>query len=285
VKVIRTVADMGEEALAIIRSSKSYGFVPTMGALHEGHVSLIRRAANENDIVAVSIFVNPTQFNENDDFEKYPRNIEADLALAEEAGADIVFNPEPEDMFSDKRDTLVMPNKLTNHLCGLSRGKGHFIGVCTVVSKLFNIIRPEKAYFGQKDAQQALIIQRMVHDLNFPVKIEICPIIREDDGLALSSRNVRIPENMRHEALSLSRALTHGKALIEDGATNAPEVINAMCEKVIEAGDVEIDYIDIVSTETLEDVAEIDDLVLLAGAIKVGGVRLIDNMLAAPAGK
>ncbi len=284
-KVIRTVADMGEEALAIIRSSKSYGFVPTMGALHEGHVSLIRRAANENDIVAVSIFVNPTQFNENDDFEKYPRNIEADLALAEEAGADIVFNPEPEDMFSDKRDTLVMPNKLTNHLCGLSRGKGHFIGVCTVVSKLFNIIRPEKAYFGQKDAQQALIIQRMVHDLNFPVKIEICPIIREDDGLALSSRNVRIPENMRHEALSLSRALTHGKALIEDGATNAPEVINAMCEKVIEAGDVEIDYIDIVSTETLEDVAEIDDLVLLAGAIKVGGVRLIDNMLAAPAGK
>lgn len=282
-KIIETIEDMAAEALAILRSGKTHGFVPTMGALHEGHAALIEQAAQECEIVTVSIFVNPIQFNEGEDFEKYPRTFEADVEKATAAGASIIFAPTAQQMYPENRQTVVMVDKLTNHLCGISRGRGHFAGVCTVVAKLFNIVRPDFAYFGQKDAQQALILQRMAIDLNFPLKIRVCPIIREKDGLAMSSRNVRIPPEKREEALALWRALSLGRELIEAGERNSTQIISRMAETILESGDIEIDYIDIVSTETLEDVETIDDLVMLAGAIRLADVRLIDNVLAAPA--
>lgn len=286
-KIINTVKDMQLEARDIIKSSQTHGFVPTMGNLHEGHLSLIRKAAEENDVVSVSIFVNPSQFEDPADLEEYPRTVEDDIEAASEAGADIIFLPEAEDMYSERRDTVVLPNKLTEHLCGLSRGKAHFIGVCTVVAKLFNIFLPSKAYFGQKDAQQALIIQRMVIDLNFPVEIVISPIIREEDGLAMSSRNARIKEGRRESALSLYRALNIGREMIEkQGIETSSEIINAMAESILENDGVEIDYIDIVSTETLEDAEKVDDVVMIAGAIRLDDdLRLIDNILTAPGGK
>ena len=283
-KVINTIEEMQAEGLQIIRSNLTHGFVPTMGALHDGHISLIEAAREECDTVTVSIFVNPTQFDDDSDLQNYPSTLEDDLNKAEKAGADIIFAPNATEMYSTNRDTVVMVDKLANHLCGLSRGRGHFIGVCTVVSKLFNITRADVAYFGQKDAQQALIIQRMIHDLNIPIKIKICPIVRERDGLAMSSRNKRLREGQREEALSLYKALTLGKKMIEeDGITDAMKVINKMVELIIEHGNIEVDYMDIVNPDTLEDVEEIDDLVLIAGAIKLGEeLRLIDNILAAP---
>ncbi len=282
-KVIETVEDMAQEALAILRSGKRHGFVPTMGALHAGHASLIEQARQECEIVTVSIFVNPTQFNEQTDFELYPRTLEADCRLAQEAGADIVFAPESGAMFPANRDTVVMVDRLADHLCGISRGRGHFVGVCTVVAKLFNIVRPDAAYFGQKDAQQALILQRMALDLNFPTQVKICPIVREKDGLAMSSRNARLPENRREDALSLWRALSLGREMIEAGERDARTVMNAMAESVLAHEGVELDYLDIVNTETLDDVETIDDLVMIAGAIRLADVRLIDNVLVAPA--
>ncbi len=282
-KIIHTIEEMQEEGLNILRSGMIQGFVPTMGALHAGHLSLIEAAREDADIVTVSIFLNPTQFDDPEDLDKYPKSFEEDLAQAEAAGADIIFAPSAETMYAPNRDTVVMVDRLTNHLCGLSRGRGHFIGVCTVVTKLLNITRAEYAYFGQKDAQQALIIQRMIIDLNIPVKMKICPIIREKNGLAMSSRNKRIqPEDM-DAALSLYRALKIGEEMITQGHSNAAEILNKMVESIIHAGTAEVDYMDIVSPETLDDVEEIDDLVLIAGAIKLGDdLRLIDNILAAP---
>ncbi len=282
-KQITSVAEMQAEARQLLKRDVTIGLVPTMGALHEGHLSLIRKAAEENDEVVVSIFVNPIQFNDSKDLDNYPRTLEEDLALAEDAGATIVFTPEAEHMYHSDNETMVQVTRLTNHLCGIARGSGHFIGVCTVVAKLFNIVHPDVAYFGQKDAQQALVIQRMVRDLNFPLKVEICPIIREKDGLAMSSRNKRLTDEQREEALALFGALELGKELIESGEKNSLTVINQMCEHILAHGDIEIDYMNIVSTETLDDVETIDEMVLLAGAVFVGDVRLIDNMLVDPA--
>lgn len=279
---ITTVREMQDEARQMLRRDARIGFVPTMGALHEGHLSLIRRAAEENDEVVLSIFVNPIQFNDPRDLDNYPRTLEQDLALAEEAGATLAFTPDAAEMYREGNETMVQVTRLTNHLCGIARGLGHFVGVCTVVAKLFNIVRPDAAYFGQKDAQQALVVQRMARDLNFPVKIEICPIIREKDGLAMSSRNVRLDPAKRESSLALYNALCLGKKLVEDGEKSSLAVINAMCEQILEHEDIEIDYLNIVSTETLEDVETIDDLVLMAGAVFVSDVRLIDNMLVGP---
>ncbi len=282
-KIINTIAEMQAEGLNILRSSMIHGLVPTMGALHDGHLSLIEAAKEECDIVTVSIFLNPTQFDNESDLENYPKTFEDDVEKAVAAGADIIFAPRADEMYSSKRDTVVMVDKLANHLCGLSRGRGHFIGVCTVVTKLFNITRTEYAYFGQKDAQQALIIQRMIIDLNIPVKMKICPIVREESGLALSSRNKRIQPGQTEQALSLYNALKLGEKLIAEGERNASTIINRMVESIIETGDIEVDYLDIVSPETLDDVEEIEDLVLIAGAIKLDNdLRLIDNILAAP---
>lgn len=282
-KVITTIEEMAQESLAILRSGKRHGFVPTMGALHAGHASLIEQARHECEIVTVSIFVNPTQFNEQADFDLYPRTFETDCRLAQDAGADIIFSPEAEAMFPKTRDTVVMVDRLADHLCGISRGRGHFAGVCTVVAKLFNIVRPDAAYFGQKDAQQALILQRMALDLNFPVQLRICEIVREKDGLAMSSRNARLPENRREDALALWRALSLGREMIEGGERDARTVMNAMAESVLAHEGVELDYLDIVDTETLDDVETIEDLVMIAGAVRLADVRLIDNVLVAPA--
>ena len=283
-RVISTIDEMREEIRLHKQREATIGFVPTMGALHEGHLSLIRRAREENDVVAISIFVNPTQFDEEQDFDGYPRELAEDSALAEAEGVDIVFTPEADAMYDPQRDTVVMVNRLADHLCGISRGRGHFIGVCTVCTKLFNIVQPDAAYFGQKDAQQALIIQRMVTDLNLALRIEICPIVREEDGLALSSRNRNIPEPKRQSALGLYKALCSGRELIRTGVDDAQAVFNAMMESLLADENLEVDYLHIVSPETLEDVEKIDAPVLMAGAIRVGGVRLIDNVLVGPDG-
>ncbi len=281
-QVIHGIETMQEWALTSLRGGTDCGFVPTMGALHEGHLSLVDRAVAENDNVVMSIFVNPIQFNEEGDYQSYPVDLELDARLAEEAGVDVLFAPTPEAMYAPGRDTIVQVNRLASRLCGISRGRGHFIGVCTVVAKLFNIVMPRRAYFGQKDAQQAIIIQRMVTDLNFPVEIVVCPIVREEDGLAMSSRNVRIPPELRPSALRLHHALEHGRAAIAEGERDAAQLMNAMAEQMLEEPCVEVDYIDILSPETLEDVARVDDVVLIAGAVRVGGVRLIDNVLVDP---
>lgn len=277
-QVIDDILQMQRVALDAIRQDLRVGFVPTMGALHEGHLSLIRRSVAENDRTVVSIFVNPTQFNEDGDFETYPRTVEDDLDAAREAGVDIVFTPDAESMYLPGRDTVVQVNEMASGLCGMSRGRGHFIGVCTVVAKLFNLVQPTRAYFGQKDAQQALILQRMVMDLNIPVTLVVCPTVREADGLAMSSRNVRLKPGDRARALALYHGLLEGAERIRGGERDVQPLLQAMAERILQE-DVELDYLHVVSPERLQDVERVEDLVLIAGAVRVDDVRLIDNIL------
>ncbi len=283
-RIIESLEEMHAEAADIAARRAECGFVPTMGALHEGHLSLMERAVSENDVTVASIFVNPTQFMPGEDFDAYPRTWEEDLDAAERAGVDIIFHPSAEQMYPPRAQTSVLVHTLTQGLCGMTRGQGHFRGVTTVVAKLFNLVRPTRAYFGQKDAQQALVVQRMVIDLNFNIEIIVCPIVREEDGLALSSRNRNIPPEYRDRALALREALVRGRNLIRDGQYDVFQLQNAMQEMVLEDPEIELDYLDIVSPETLEEVERVDDLVLIAGAMKIGGVRLIDNILVGPDG-
>ncbi|MDR2392308.1 MAG: pantoate--beta-alanine ligase [Planctomycetota bacterium] len=283
-RIIENLAEMRETAKGIAVSRRSCGLVPTMGALHDGHLSLMRRSSGENDVSIISIFVNPTQFMPGEDFDSYPRTWEADVEAAEKNGVDIIFHPAPEDMYPSRSQTSVMVHGLTRSLCGMSRGQGHFRGVTTVVAKLFNLVQPTRAYFGQKDAQQAVVIQRMALDLNFPVEIIVCPIVRETDGLAMSSRNRNIPPEYRQRALVLRQALQLGRELVQGGETDPVVISNAMGEHILGDNEIELDYLEIVSPETLETVEKLDDLVLIAGAIKIGGVRLIDNILIGPNG-
>ena len=258
------------------------GLVPTMGALHSGHKSLIEAANKENDFVVVSVFVNPTQFGPNEDYDKYPRTLEKDVELAKEAGADVVFAPSPKEMytniyFEEKETTLVCPPyKYVNRLCGKSR-PGHFDGVCTVVSKLFNLVKPAKAYFGQKDAQQLFIIQKMVDELDFDIEIKKCPIVRESDGLAISSRNTYLSENDRKKAINLSLALKKAKELKDKGIKEAQTLIDTAFSYL---EGFEIDYIEIVSLEDFTKIDTINDkaLMLIAAKTPEVKVRLIDNM-------
>lgn len=258
------------------------GLVPTMGALHSGHKSLIEAANKENDIVVVSVFVNPTQFGPNEDYDKYPRTLDKDVELAKEAGADVVFAPSPREMytniyFEEKETTLVCPPyKYVNRLCGKSR-PGHFDGVCTVVSKLFNLVKPNRAYFGQKDAQQLFIIQKMVEELDFDIEIKKCPIVRETDGLAISSRNSYLSENDRKKAVNLSLALKKAKELKDKGIKEAQTLIDTAFS-YLEGFDV--DYIEIVSLEDFTKIDTINDkaLMLIAAKTPEVKVRLIDNM-------
>lgn len=270
-----------EEVRKIVKEWKkeglSVGLVPTMGYLHEGHKSLIDRAAAENDRVVVSDFVNPTQFGPNEDFESYPRDINADAALCEAAGADIIFNPEADEMY-DSALTFVDMNKITKVLCGKTRPI-HFSGVCTVVSKLFNIVTPDKAYFGEKDAQQLCVIRKMVKDLNFDIEIIGCPIIRESDGLAKSSRNTYLNGEERKAALCLSRSLEIGKQLIESGETNADAVVSAVRAEIEKEPLSDIDYVEIVDLNNLETLEEIKKPLLCAIAVRIGKTRLIDNFI------
>lgn len=256
----------------------SVGLVPTMGALHSGHASLIEKSVKDNGFTIVSVFVNPVQFGINEDFDKYPRTLENDAQLCEKLGADVVFAPSVDEMYQDTRElTLVCPPySAINKLCGKSR-PGHFDGVATVVSKLFNITKCTRAYFGQKDAQQLFIIKKMVKDLNFDIEIVPCPIIRESDGLALSSRNSYLDENARKEALKLSRALNYSKELWQKGIRDK-DILRDSALKMLEGLDV--DYVEIVDPETFEDWQETGKkaLMLIAAKIPPTNTRLIDNM-------
>lgn len=248
-----------------------------MGYLHEGHKSLIERAVKENDRVVVSDFVNPTQFGPNEDFESYPRDINADAKLCESAGASIIFNPEADEMY-DNALTFVDMNKITKVLCGKTRPI-HFSGVCTVVSKLFNIVQPDRAYFGQKDAQQLCVIKKMVKDLNFDIEIVGCPIIRENDGLAKSSRNTYLNADERKAALCLSRSLEIGKKMIADGETDVKTIILAIKAEIGKEPLAKIDYVEMVDFNQLETLEKVQKPLLCAMAVYIGKTRLIDNFI------
>ena len=273
-KVTKTVEETRKLVKAWKQEGKSIGLVPTMGFLHEGHASLIRRCREENDIVVVSDFVNPTQFGPNEDLEAYPRDFKRDSELCESLGADLIFNPEPEEMYHDPH-AFVSIDLLSETLCGKTRPI-HFKGVCTVVSKLFHIVTPDKAYFGQKDAQQLAIIRKMVQDLNFDIQIVGCPIVREEDGLAKSSRNTYLNSEERKAALCLSKAIRRGMDVIHPQA-NASEVLGEM-RAIIEAEPLaRIDYVSMVDALTMQPVEKVEKDVLVAMAVYIGKTRLIDN--------
>jgi pantoate--beta-alanine ligase len=277
-KTLHTVADLRAELAESRRHGRSIGLVPTMGAFHEGHLSLMRRAREACDVVVVSLFVNPAQFNEAADLEVYPRDEERDAALAAGADVDILFAPEVAEVYPDGFVTAVAVHGLTDGLEGAHRGHGHFDGVTTVVSKLLNMVGPDVAYFGQKDAQQAAVVRRLVRDLNFPVRIEVCPTVRADDGVALSSRNVLLSDAERVQATALIRGLRAVKAAVAGGERDADAAV-AAGRAELEAAGVEPEYLAIVSPQTMEPVTRIeDDDVLAAVAARVGPVRLIDNL-------
>lgn len=256
----------------------TWGFVPTMGYLHEGHLSLIRRARVENDHVAVSIFVNPTQFGPHEDYNRYPRDLERDLRLLEPLQVDLVFVPSVEEMYPPGFQTWVIVEELSRPLEGASR-PGHFRGVATVVAKLFNIVQPDRAYFGQKDAQQAVVIRRMVRDLNFPVEIVVCPTVREPDGLALSSRNTYLNPQERQAATVLFRALQAAKARYEAGERDGERLREAMREVLRGEPLARVDYVSVADPETLEELSRVEGPALLSLAVYIGNTRLIDNLL------
>lgn len=275
--IVSTVDEVRAKVKTWRKEGKTVGLVPTMGYLHEGHESLIKRAVAENDKVVVSIFVNPMQFGPTEDLASYPRDLEADSKLCEAAGAALIFHPEPEEMYKDGFCSFVDMTGLTNALCGLSRPV-HFRGVCTVVNKLFNIVMPDKAYFGEKDAQQLAVIKRMVTDLNMDIEIVGCPIIREEDGLAKSSRNTYLSPESRKNAVILSKAIFLGKKMIEDGERNPENVKQAMRDLINTKPGMDIDYVEIVDNTTMQNVDEIKGEILCAIAVKVSGeARLIDN--------
>ena len=252
------------------------GYVPTMGALHEGHESLIKKAVRENDKVIVSVFVNPTQFGPNEDYDSYPRNIEKDMELCENAGACAVFNPEPSEMYFENKSTVISVSGLTSVLCGAKR-PGHFDGVCLVVTKFFNIVKPNRAYFGEKDAQQVAVLKRMVRDLSIDVEIVPCPIIREEDGLAKSSRNTNLNVDERKAAVVLSRSLKIAKQLLDKGERNAAKIKDAIISEINTESLAKIDYVEIVDSENLTDVSTIEKNILIPIAVYIGKTRLIDN--------
>jgi pantoate--beta-alanine ligase len=260
------------------REGKRVGFVPTMGALHEGHLSLVRVARAQCEVVVVSIFVNPTQFGPNEDLAKYPRTFDQDKAMLEREGVDCIFYPSVEEMYPPGATTWVTVEGLSEKLDGRSR-PGHFRGVTTVVSKLFNIVQPQAAFFGQKDAAQVAIIRKMVRDLNFSVQIVVCPIVRESDGLAMSSRNAYLNPQERKQALVLSRSLRHVQSLIERGERSADKLIAAGRQAIAEEPGVRPDYFEVVDPDTLDPVKEVANGALVAVAGYVGKTRLIDNLL------
>ena len=276
-KIVSTIEEVRAQVKEWKKEGLSIGFVPTMGYLHEGHMSLID-AAGENDRVVVSIFVNPMQFGPTEDLASYPRDLEHDAKLCEEHGVDLIFPPTPEEMYGDQFYSYVDMDVLTKELCGLSRPV-HFRGVCTVVTKLFNIVTPDRAYFGQKDAQQLAVIKRMVKDLNMPLTITGCPIIREEDGLAKSSRNTYLSPEERKAALVLSRSIFLGKEMVEKGERDCKRILAAMTEEIEKEPLAKIDYVKIVDLDTMQQVEKIDRGILAAIAVYIGKTRLIDNFM------
>jgi pantoate--beta-alanine ligase len=280
-KLVKTIDDMRGFRDETRKSGKSLGLVPTMGALHEGHLSLVRVARTKSDVVAVSIFVNPTQFGANEDFTKYPRNLESDSALLQREHVDVIFAPSVEEMYPAAAGTWVTVEGMSDRLCGKSR-PGHFRGVTTVVSKLFHIIEPDIAFFGQKDAAQVAIVRRMVRDLNMPVAIEVCAIIREADGLALSSRNAYLNPGERQSALVLHRSLQRAKKLFDQGERDSAKLIAAGKQEFGNEPSARLDYLEIVDPDSLESMATISKPALIAVAAFVGNTRLIDNIVVDP---
>lgn len=278
-KIATTIEETRAQIKEWRKEGLTVGLVPTMGFLHEGHKSLIDRAVLENDRVVVSDFVNPTQFGVGEDLESYPRDLERDAALCQAAGAHLIFHPSVEEMYEEDAGTVVdMRDPITEELCGKTRPT-HFRGVCTVVSKLFNIVRPDRAYFGQKDAQQLAVIKRMVRDLNFDIEIVGCPIIREEDGLAKSSRNTYLSTDERKAALVLSQAVSMGLKMAEEGETDADKIVSAMKEHIAKEPLAQIDYVKAVDANSIEPVSEMKGDVLVAMAVYIGKTRLIDNFI------
>jgi pantoate--beta-alanine ligase len=277
-RTVRTIADVRAELRAARRAEHSIGLVPTMGALHEGHLSLIRRARAACDVVVVSLFVNPAQFNAAGDLAAYPRDEDRDAALAAEAGADLLFAPALDEVYPPGFGTTVHVSRLTETLEGEHRGVSHFDGVTTVVTKLLNMVGPDVAFFGQKDAQQALVVRALVRDLDLPVRIEVCPTVREPDGLALSSRNVHLQGADRERALALHDALAAAQASLGAGERDA-EVLRAAALTAMRGRGVEPDYLELVRPDDLSPVARVDGEVLVAVAASVGSTRLIDNTI------
>lgn len=277
-EIAYTVKDVRAQVKAWRKEGLTVGLVPTMGYLHEGHASLIKKAVEQNDKVVVSVFLNPTQFGPTEDLEAYPRDFEADCKLCEGIGASLVFHPEPEEMYAPDFCTWVDMDVLSKTLCGKSRPI-HFRGVCTVVSKLFNTVTPDRAYFGQKDAQQLAIIRRMVRDLNMDIEIVGCPIVREKDGLAKSSRNTYLNADERKAALVLSRAVFLGKKMVEEGETDAKTVKDAMIQEIEAEPLAKIDYVEAVDGLSMQPVETIKAPALVAMAVYIGKTRLIDNFV------
>ena len=278
VTVTRTPAEVKEVIKEWKKQGYSIGLVPTMGYLHEGHGSLIKKAVEDNDKVMVSVFVNPIQFGPNEDLETYPRDFDADLKMIKSLGADMVFHPEPSDMYASDFSTTVSVAGVSENLCGAKR-PGHFNGVCTVVTKLFNISEADRAYFGQKDAQQLAVVRRMVRDLNVNIEIVGCPIIREDDGLAKSSRNTYLSSEERQAATVLNKALIAGKQMVEEGEKSALAVKTRIEDIISKEPHAKIDYVEITDWNSIEPVDIIDGSILCAIAVYIGNTRLIDNFI------
>ena len=277
-QIIADISKMQGVSKNVKISGKTIGCVPTMGFFHKGHISLMEASVAENDLTVVSLFVNPTQFGENEDFDTYPRDLDRDSKLAEEVGVDVLFVPEARAMYPGDFCTFVEVSGLTEVMCGASR-PGHFRGVTTVISKLFNIIGPHRAYFGQKDAQQALVIKRMVEDLNFPLEVKIMPTIRETDGLAMSSRNTYLTEEERQAALVIPQSLAEGKALLEKGERKGSRIVEGIAAIIQGQPLARIDYIVVKDAATLKDVEKVRGSVLVAVAVWIGNTRLIDNFI------
>lgn len=277
-KVVNAINEVRETVKAWRKQGLTVGLVPTMGYLHEGHASLIARASKENDRVVVSDFVNPIQFAPNEDLASYPRDIDRDAKVCEENGADIIFHPTPEEMYHKNFSTFVDITGPSEELCGKSRPI-HFRGVCTVVSKLFLIVSPDRAYFGQKDAQQLAVIKRMVRDLNFDIEIVGCPIIREADGLAKSSRNTYLSPDERKAAVILHKALEKGKELVLNGEKSAKAVIDTVTQVINSEPLAKIDYVQVVDFPNIKVVEDINGDILTAVAVYIGKTRLIDNFI------
>jgi pantoate--beta-alanine ligase len=277
-KIIRSARGMQQLSRSLRGGGQRIGFVPTMGALHAGHLSLMRKARKDNDKVIVSIFVNPTQFGPSEDFKKYPRDLKGDAGLCRKQGVDIIFYPRVKDIYPEGYKTYVNVEDLSHVLCGKYR-PGHFRGVATIVTKLFNIVQPNIAYFGQKDAQQAIIIQKMAKDLNMPLKIKIIPTVREKDGLAMSSRNVYLGLKERKDALALYRALGLGRKLIKQGNRNYLDIIRKMRQTIAKKKNISVQYISIVNLENLVPLKKIKGKMLIVLAAHIGKTRLIDNII------
>ncbi|MFH1093138.1 MAG: pantoate--beta-alanine ligase [Candidatus Omnitrophota bacterium] len=277
-KIIRNIASMQNRIKEIRKKGKTIGFVPTMGYLHSGHISLAHQSVKKCDITVMSIYVNPMQFGPREDYKKYPRDLKADVKLAKKAGVDYLFVPSDSDMYPQGFSSKVVVTNVTEMLCGVSR-PGHFEGVTTVVLKLFNIIMPDAAYFGQKDAQQVIVIKKMAKDLNLPLEIKALPIVRENDGLAMSSRNSYLSKTQRLQALCLYQALSKARQLIRCKERNPAKIIAAMKRLLLRGKSVRIDYINIVDAEDLQVRKIIKGKVLIALAVFIGKVRLIDNII------